>query len=97
MKQFSGENVEFTYFCRDSANELATLQDCPKSVLRQFASLAVDEAAFGNPAKWNSIQVRRIEFSVTFDSIINPFYANCVVILFAGCIYRMCNGWFNFF
>ncbi|XP_065207249.1 uncharacterized protein LOC135836378 [Planococcus citri] len=45
---------------RDAAGELATLQNCPKSVLSQLVTLAMDDAAFGSPSKWNSIQVASI-------------------------------------
>lgn len=44
---------------RDAANELATLQNCPKSVLTQLVQLALSDVAFGSQTKWNSIQVTK--------------------------------------
>ena len=44
-------------FPRDAAGELARLKNCPKSALAELVTLATDDAAFGRPSKWNSIQV----------------------------------------
>lgn len=54
---------------RDAASELAMLKNCPKSALTQLAALATNEAAFGEPSKWNSIQV-------TYRIFITLLYSN---------------------
>lgn len=50
---------------REAAADISNLMNCPEEVIRQLATLATSNEAFGDPSEWTAIQVRLYIFIVT--------------------------------
>lgn len=43
---------------RAAATDISNLINCPEDIIKEFAILATNKDAFGNPSEWTAIQVK---------------------------------------